>query len=404
MNRKLWVVIHRWLGLIMAGFLLIIGLTGSLLAFYPELEGWINPELYPTEQQGKPMMSLAQLALRAEQLQPQAMATRVQWGAIGSRAVYVAPKINPETNQLYSLPFNQIFINPYTGEQLGLRQFGAISQGMINFMPFIYRLHYELALSDFGMWALGIIALIWTLDCFIGLYLTFPAKSLSIKRQRIHTKKSWLARWKPAWLIRWHANAYKLNFDLHRSGGLWLWLILLTFAWSSVYMNLWDTVYTKATQSVMEYKAYWTEFKPVDDTTNSPHIGWLLAEQIAQNLMAEKATTQGFKVIRAVSLYYNKSLGVYDYRVRSSRDIQDHGGQTQLFIDANTGAFKLLLLPTGQYEGNTVTTWLFTLHMANILGLPYKVFVSVLGVAIVMLSITGVYIWLRKRISRSAVN
>lgn len=40
--------------------------------------------------------------------------------------------------------------------------------------------------------------------------------------------------------------------------------------------------------------------------------------------------------------------------------------------------------------------------MANTLGIPYKFFVSVLGLAIAMLSVTGIYIWLRKRKSKRA--
>jgi uncharacterized iron-regulated membrane protein len=38
--------------------------------------------------------------------------------------------------------------------------------------------------------------------------------------------------------------------------------------------------------------------------------------------------------------------------------------------------------------------------MANLFGLPYKIFVSGLGAAIVTLSATGVYIWWKKRSAR----
>jgi uncharacterized iron-regulated membrane protein len=48
------------------------------------------------------------------------------------------------------------------------------------------------------------------------------------------------------------------------------------------------------------------------------------------------------------------------------------------------------LLPTGQYAGNTVTSWLFALHEANVFGLPYRIIVCLLGLAIVMLSVTGI--------------
>jgi uncharacterized iron-regulated membrane protein len=95
--------------------------------------------------------------------------------------------------------------------------------------------------------------------------------------------------------------------------------------------------------------------------------------------------------------WINRAKGYYVYAVKSTVDIQDHGGQTRVVIDANSGAVKQVLLPTGQYSGNTITTWLMALHMANVWGLPYKIFVCVLGLVIVMLSVTGVLIWLKKR-------
>jgi len=73
------------------------------------------------------------------------------------------------------LPNDQVFVNPYTGEVVGERKWCDITQGLKNLMPFIYRLHYSLALGTVGSYAFGIVALLWTLDCFVGAYLTFPA-------------------------------------------------------------------------------------------------------------------------------------------------------------------------------------------------------------------------------------
>ncbi len=43
-------------------------------------------------------------------------------------------------------------------------------------MPFIWQLHLSLALGEWGAWVLGI-ALVWTLDCLIGFYLTLPVST-----------------------------------------------------------------------------------------------------------------------------------------------------------------------------------------------------------------------------------
>jgi uncharacterized iron-regulated membrane protein len=91
---------------------------------------------------------------------------------------------------------------------------------------------------------------------------------------------------------------------------------------------------------------------------------------------------------------------MYELRVHSSRDIGEKYGSTSLYIDAYSGAFRSLTLPTGHRTGDTVTTWLAELHKANVFGTPYRVFVSGLGLVIMTLSGTGVYIWWKKREAR----
>lgn len=101
-----------------------------------------------------------------------------------------------------------------------------------------------------------------------------------------------------------------------------------------------------------------------------------------------------------MALYQLRAVGLYEYRVRSSRDIGDKYGRTSILFDATTGALRDLRLPTGHHTGNTITTWLFALHTANVFGLPFRLLVSFAGVVLAMLSITGVVIWWMKRQAR----
>ncbi|MCC6916286.1 PepSY-associated TM helix domain-containing protein, partial [Nitrosomonas sp.] len=124
---------------------------------------------------------------------------------------------------------------------------------------------------------------------------------------------------------------------------------------------------------------------------------------IGEQLMSEQANKHGFAVEQVIALRLDRGNGTYQYIVRSSKEIQDRRGRTSVFFDADTGEFKLALLPSGQYSGNTVTNWLFALHMANVFGLPYRIFVCALGLTIVLLSVTGIIIWTRKRAARLSV-
>ena len=127
-----------------------------------------------------------------------------------------------------------------------------------------------------------------------------------------------------------------------------------------------------------------------------PVIDFRAAYQTGQRLMAEQAQQKGFEVLEERSFGYDPAKGLYIYTVKSDYDIGKYG-RTILWLDGISGAFIELYLPTGQKAGDTITIWLQDLHMAHVWGLPFKIFVCLMGLVVTMLSITGVYIWLKKR-------
>ncbi|MGH7888744.1 MAG: PepSY-associated TM helix domain-containing protein, partial [Candidatus Binatia bacterium] len=168
MIRRFWVFIHRWAGLVMAAFLIVVGLTGSLLAFWNELNHWLTPNLYPGPRAGIELDAAA-LARRAEALVPQARANTIYLGYTGT--AMVGMEARPGTP---ALDYDYLYLDPVTGEELGRLKWGALPTALNAVMPFVYSLHYELAMGSTGEWILGFVALIWTIDCFVAFYLTLP--------------------------------------------------------------------------------------------------------------------------------------------------------------------------------------------------------------------------------------
>jgi uncharacterized iron-regulated membrane protein len=135
----------------------------------------------------------------------------------------------------------------------------------------------------------------------------------------------------------------------------------------------------------------------------TPRLDWHAAQAVGERLIAEQSRQNSFTVGKPLSLMYWPNSGAYFYEVRGSRDIFERapkGGGTYVMFDGNTGALRALYQPTGERAGNTVESWLYALHMARVFGRPYQIFVCVLGLLITMLSVTGVYIWLKKRNAR----
>jgi uncharacterized iron-regulated membrane protein len=388
MSRAGFVWLHRCAGLTMAGFLILVGLTGSLLAFRLEVNQWLTPELYPGPHAGI-QLNAAMLARRAEAIVPQASAMTVYLGHPGTVGIGMEAR-----DGAAPLAFDFIHLDPIDGHELGRVSWHGLPKTKNDVMPFIYGLHMYLAMSGIGDWVLGAVALLWTLDCFVGFYLTLPA---GVARVR----KNYIARWKPSWLVKLKSSFYRVNFDLHRASGLWLWAMLLVYAWSSVFFTL-PNFYTRATQLLLDCEPpVWAQQGTRQADGRAP-MEWETALATGERLMAELARQHRFTIERPLALYNLRNNYLYEYRVRSSRDIGDKAGSTSILFDSSSGVLKSVSLPTGHRSGTTLTTWLVELHMANLFGLPFRIFVCAMGLVVAMLSVTGVYIWWKKHLARRA--
>ena len=390
MIRRYLIWQHRWTGLLMTIFLVVVGLTGTLLAFRTKIDRLVNPQLFATAEPGQKPLDLATLAERAEQQKPKA---RPGYFSIEEGQVVMAcvPRRDPATGEPYRLDFDHLYLSPYTGKVLGQRRHGDYSHFRLNFMDFVYDLHTSLVMGTTGGWILGIVALIWTLDCFVGFYLTLPRGATGFWR-----------RWRPAWLVKGNAGVFRLNFDLHRAGGLWFWLPLILFAWSSVMLSLLP-VYERVTKVFVDYESFDQVMNyALAQPKEHPRLGWHEALAASEVHMAELARQQGLTITRPYGLSYIQEFGMYSYSVRAGADIRGHGWDTGVWVDGDTGALRKVWLPSGQHLGNTITNWLWAIHYGDIRDwLPFRVLVALFGLVLVTLCGTGVYVWWKKRESRA---
>lgn len=116
--------------------------------------------------------------------------------------------------------------------------------------------------------------------------------------------------------------------------------------------------------------------------------------------MAEFAAREGFSVEREESLGFVRERQAWRYAVVSSRDPGSRRGATAVWFVPGTGALLAEQVPTGRRAGSTLTAWLTHLHTARVGGLPWRLFMCVLGGLVVMLSVTGVVVWRRKASAR----
>ena len=432
--RRICLWIHRYTGLVMAGFLIIAGFTGSLLAFHDELDNVFNHQLAQIERQDAPQLPIATLHDKVVAAYPEynfsSMPTSLK---ADKSAVFSVDRVRGQSakNQPKA-PFQEVYINPYNGDILGTRD--KDEWAWRNTMWKVFWLHRDLLLGNFGKLLLGVIALLWTINCFIGFYLTLPRtvkKGHAAHRKTVKKRASVLKRWLPAWKIRRKTNTFKLNYDVHHAFGLWLWLMLFVIAWSSVGFNL-KSVYQPVMQAVVglesregkegkegkereKGKSHKLDKSGAQVLPNVMPVINATADIVNKTNSIEYVSKQANIAAQNNGVTVQQLLGIrwvaedsqWQMRFKTDKDIGIHSGASSITVDAATGSVVRVNFGYQSTFGTKADQWLSTLHMGHISHgvshLAYQTFLAILGLAVAVLSGTGVYLWAKGRQQRLKV-
>lgn len=407
--RQFWTLIHRCAGLSVALFLIVAGLTGAVTSWDHELDEWLNSDLYNTQSRG-PFLEPMALAAAVEASDPRAHVTYISLNfEEGHTADYfVEPRTDPSTKKPYVLGYNKVHVDPVTAEITGRRDTTAVSLSRETLMPFLRTLHYSLHVpvmwgtDRIGYWIMGGVAFIWLIDSFVGLYLTTPRRlriANGAESQQRRDPANWWHRWKPSWLLRWSAGGYKLNFDLHRAGGLWIWLVIIVIAFTSFSLNLYREVFYPVLSLVSKTTPGPYETRPMVPLGQSitPTLGFAEAVRIAdaEAKIRNLASPLG-------GIYYESRAGFYNVSFFPPGGDHSQGGMglSNLYIDAHDGHVISQNVPWQGTAADVFVQLQFPLHSGRILGMPGRILMSLMGVFVALLSVTGIVIWARKRRAR----
>jgi uncharacterized iron-regulated membrane protein len=182
--------LHLLVALSAGAFMVVLGVTGSIIEFEPELDRIFHPHLSFVIP-GSRILSLTEMG--------DAVSQRFD----GEPVVAYLPSLSPGLSYQVVLPRGIVYVNQYTGEVLGLRKRGQ------TFLGFMRALHVRLAIGNVGRNIVRWSGATMVFSLVSGLYLWWPIKQVRIRGD-------------------WRSKRFL--FDLHNSVGIFSFLILILLA------------------------------------------------------------------------------------------------------------------------------------------------------------------------------
>ncbi len=368
--RKLWLDVHLYLGLSVGAFLVIVGLTGSILVFFHEIDGWLNPELHQiqvsrhTGMTHQPLANIMQSALQAAPADSTVTTVYGPRRGDGVYAIYTSQD---------SGDWQRIFVDPYRAQVTGVRSYAADQWVPDHLIDFLFQLHFSLLLGANGIAVVAIIALMLIISLITGLILWWPTTG----------------QWRKALTIKRHAGPVRFNFDLHKALSFYLLPLLLALLLSGVYMNLHEPFVWVTRQFSPETRL------SLDQLTSSP-IGAIRPIPVESAwAIAVDQFPQG--ELHAIYLP-DDEMGVFVVVQKHVPGLSKFWSERQIAIDQYSGEILDVRAPdTRRSVGETFLDWLWPLHSGEAFGWTGRIAVFLCGLACPVIYVTGVIRWLQKR-------
>lgn len=352
MLRRIAFKLHRYLGLVAGLIVVIVGLTGSLLVFRHEINHFL-------------------LQLQFGQIVPQQQQVSILSVIDTVKAAYPEPKF---TLSFFDLPVQsnapirveltsefqsvtEVIINPYTGEILGDR----ISKYTI--LDIVYNLHTALIAGETGTAIVGITAFFLFVLSITGIILW------SGWRKLINGFK-----------IKTNAHIKRLNFDIHKVVGIITGIFLAINGFTGFCWNFYAY-----TQPVI----YAATFTPPPVEPKSKPIQGKSTITISKMLNSADEALPGAKTTYISFPSTPDSVFMVGKQFPEEKEVW----RSRVYLDRYTGKVLHLRNSRALSLGDEVVDAFNPLHYGTYGGLPTRILYFFVGLAPLILFITGLVMW-----------
>lgn len=346
--------IHLATALIAGAFMVLLGTTGSIIAFQPELDRWSHPDLSYVRPGGK-VLSLAEIRDSVSRNFP------------GEPIVAILLPTSPRFPTQVILSRGIVSVNQYTGDILGVRSRGQTFLGLVR------ALHIRLAGGDAGRTIMRWSGIATLLSLASGLWLWWPSKKLRVRG-------SW--------------RRVGFWFDLHQAAGIVSWLPLMMLAATGTVIGFEDQATVLLNKLGLSNPTHAMRSHPLHAA--APQTPTLVPDEVA------------FGPDQAIAIAQAEVPGAVPYRIQMpqcgdvyvvSLATKNRFGQEQNSVSVNRWGGKVLAVSrfTDRPPQERLMAANEAIHTGEILGLPTQIMAALAGAFVPVQAATGLAIWLRRR-------
>lgn len=352
--RRAWLRVHRWLALSVGWLLAAVALMGALLVVVGPLDRALHPELF----QARTLAAAAAAPLETARVR------LLQEFGPGTALVFRLPA-QPGGTVAVTVKGHwtgTVYVDPASGAEQGRR---GDMEGVRNVL---FKLHSSLGLQETGKAILAWIALAYLCLLVTGLVLWWPR------------------RWPPQLAIEWRKGSLRALFDLHRTGGAVLGLLIAVSVATGAYMAwlpLRDTVTLLAGARPVKPPQVPRASGPA---APAPGLDALLAA--ARHAVPGAPVTFVTLPVKA-----DKPVRV---RVKTADDPHPNG-LTSVWLDPRTGRVLGVDRWNRLDPGARATVIVYPLHTGELGGPLLETVVALAGLALAGLGVTGIWLWFKRR-------
>jgi uncharacterized iron-regulated membrane protein len=388
--RRFMIVTHRWISLILGIVLLAITTSGAILVYRPEIQRALHTDAYAVS--GKnPAISLSDARRTVQEAHPKFEATSV-WAEHGVYRVTdytTSYTVDPGTGEILGhvgkTPSWLTFLDNLHECFFSCEDYPGYVSWLNKPIPGTAWLGHEDAKLTGGALVLGVFGVLLLYLCITGIWLWFPRPG----------------RWKAAVSIRWKRGRFARDTDLHNVAGLISLPLMLLWA------------ITGAGFELEPVEHAWYAATPGTANPYIEAVSAKLPKGVKKPDIGEAKAVAAATALRPHDTLVNVDLpakddptGAYTMYFQSGYDPwgeTEYPGEIGVFVDRHTGVAKTYY----GFDNNSTAQILwedfnYTTHTGFILNGWWRILWFVLGLAPLVLAVSGVSTWLVRRKSRKA--